>query len=115
MKIHGIENMTGAQIGEELKRGARFVIFQYCLSILVMSFKRSSGIYFIPAGAGTAGKSAPWTALSLIAGWWGFPWGPIWTIATVAKNIGGGIDVTSHVLASMNAEPAVPAAPGRPA
>jgi hypothetical protein len=113
MKIRGIENLTNDQINEELKRGARFVIFQYCVSILVMSFKRNSDIYFIPGGAGTAGKSAPWSGLSFVLGWWGIPWGPIWTIATIAKNMGGGVDVTSEILASMNAAPAVPAAAAR--
>jgi hypothetical protein len=113
MAIHGIENLSNEQINAELQKGAKFVVFQYCISIIVMSFKRSSGIYFIPAGAGVAGKAAPWCALSLLVGWWGIPWGPIWTIGTVAKNFGGGTDVTAHVLGASNASAAIPKAPGR--
>ena len=112
MAIHGIENMSNAEIDAELKKGAKFVVFQYCISILVMSFKRSSGIYFIPSGAGVAGKAAPWCAISLLAGWWGVPWGPIWTIGTVAKNLGGGTDVTAHVLGATAANAPIPRAPG---
>jgi|ERR1051326_1914770 hypothetical protein len=98
MKIKGIEGMTEADIKSEIDKGARFVIFQYCISVLVMSFKRNSDIYFLRAGESAAGKSAGWCALSLALGWWGIPWGPIWTIATVGKNLGGGIDVTNDVL-----------------
>ena len=112
LKIHGIENLSTEQINAELQRGAKFVVFQYCISILVMSFKRSSGIYFVPAGTGTAGKSAGFCGLSLLLGWWGIPWGPIWTIGTVFKNLSGGVDVTGNVLSALNAAAPIPQAPG---
>ncbi len=114
MKIVGIENMTTQQVNDQLQRGARFIIYQYCVSILVMSFKRSSDIHFVPAGESRARKGAVFCLLSLLLGWWGIPWGPIWTIATVGKNLGGGIDVTHDVLASLNRASAapIPRAPG---
>lgn len=111
MKIIGIENMSTSEINAQVQRGAKFVIFQYCVSILVMSFKRNSSVYFIPAGGGTAGKSAGFCLLSLVVGWWGIPWGPIWTIGTVFKNLTGGIDVTSDVLASATASTPMEEAP----
>ena len=98
MVIRGIENMNDEQIVAEVKIGARFVVFQYCISILVMTFKRGSNVYFIRPGEGTFSKSVPFSLLSLFLGWWGFPWGPIWTISTIAKNLGGGLDVTNMVL-----------------
>ena len=112
MAIKGIEHLSNDEINAELQKGAKFVVFQYCVSILVMSFKRSSGIYFIPSGTSAAGKAAPWCALSLLVGWWGIPWGPIWTIGTVAKNLGGGTDVTAHVLGASAANAPIPRAPG---
>jgi hypothetical protein len=112
MAIRGIENMSNEQINDELRKGGRFVVFQYCISIVVMSFKRSSGIYFIPSGTRAAGKAAPWCALSLLVGWWGIPWGPIWTIGTVAKNLGGGLDVTAQVLNASTSSAPIPRAPG---
>ena len=112
MAIKGIENLSNEQINAELQKGAKFVVFQYCISIVVMSFKRSSGIYFIPSGSSAAGKAAPWCALSLLVGWWGIPWGPIWTIGTVAKNLGGGTDVTAHVLNASAGSAPIPRAPG---
>ena len=112
MAIKGIEHLSNEEINVELQKGAKFVVFQYCISIVVMSFKRSSGIYFIPSGSSAAGKAAPWCALSLLVGWWGIPWGPIWTIGTVAKNLGGGTDVTAHVLNASAASAPIPRAPG---
>ncbi|HKX43736.1 MAG TPA: hypothetical protein VJO99_21430 [Burkholderiaceae bacterium] len=112
MTIKGLENMSDEQINAELQRGGKFVVFQYCISVLVMSFKRSSSIHFIPAGGSTAGKSAGFCCLSLLLGWWGIPWGPIWTIGTVFKNLTGGVDVTANVLSAMRAQAPIPQAPG---
>jgi hypothetical protein len=98
MKILGLEGMTAEQVQRELDRGAKFVIFQYCVSIFVMTFKRPTDIYFVRAGEAALGPSLGYTLVSLVLGWWGFPWGPIYTIASIATNLGGGKDVTSEVL-----------------
>jgi hypothetical protein len=37
----------------------------------------------------------------LILGWWGFPWGFIYTPMVILKNFSGGEDVTERVMASM--------------
>ena len=106
MKIVGAENMSADQMRFEIQRGAKLVYFQYAISVLVMSFRRSSNIYFIPAGESALGKSMPWTLLSLIAGWWGIPWGPIWTIQALITNFKGGKDVTAEIAAHL--QPAQP-------
>lgn len=98
MKIIGIEGMSAEQVQQAVAKGGRFVVYQYCISVLVMSFKRSSAVHFIPAGESGVKAGAKFAALSLLVGWWGFPWGPIWTIGTVFRNSRGGLDVTSQVL-----------------
>ena len=111
-KIVGIEGMTVQQVQDAVARGGRFVVYQYCFSVLVMSFKRSSDVHFVRPGESAAKKGASYVATSLVAGWWGIPWGPIWTLSTVFKNLGGGVDVTRQVLNSIApAQPVVPAAP----
>jgi hypothetical protein len=103
--------MTPLQIQEAVAQGARFVLFQYCVSVLVMTFKRSSPICFLKPGESALGKGAPYSLISLIAGWWGIPWGPIWTLTTLATNLGGGKDVTRQVLSAYGLSiPAVAAA-----
>lgn len=100
MKVVGADGMTVGEIKIALQLGAKFVIFEYCVSVVVMTFKRPSDIYFIRPGESAALKGLPYTLLSLILGWWGLPWGPIYTIQALATDLGGGKDVTSEVLAS---------------
>jgi hypothetical protein len=101
MKITGIEGLTGQQLNDELQRGAKFVYFQYCISIVIMTFKRPSDIYFIRAGQNGIVKGLPFSLISLFLGWWGIPWGPIYTIGSFITNFGGGKNVTNEVVASM--------------
>lgn len=96
MKIIGIEGLSLGEIDDELQNGGKFVIYQYCISIIIMSFKRGSNIYFVRAGESAFAKGFKYTLLSLVLGWWGIPWGPIYTIGTVITNCRGGKDVTEE-------------------
>lgn len=78
----------------------RFVVYHYCVSLGIVSFKRSSDIKLVQPGAGAFLAGLPYTLISLVAGWWGIPWGPLWTIETIARNLMGGTDVTDAVYAA---------------
>ncbi|UZR98260.1 hypothetical protein [Chondrinema litorale] len=97
-EIKGIEGLTTEQINKELQRGAKFVVFQYCISLIVVTFKRGSDIYFIREGESAVGKGIGYTLLTFFVGWWGIPWGPIYTIGSLYTNLSGGKDVTQEVL-----------------
>jgi len=101
MKIKNIEGLTVDELNREVSNGAKFVLYSYTVSIIIMTFKRPSDIYFVRADEKPIVKGLPFTFLSLVLGWWGIPWGPIYTIQSLAKNLGGGKDVTQHVMASM--------------
>lgn len=102
MKIIGVEGMGNLELRTEIQRGGRFVMFQYVISILIMTFKRSSNIYFVKADESAVLKGLPFTLLSLVVGWWGIPWGIIYTIQALITNLGGGKDVTAaEVLTSI--------------
>lgn len=103
MKIIGVEGLTNQQVNDEIGRGGRFVLYQYCISILVMTFKRGSNIYFVKAGEGSIGKGVGFSLLTLLLGWWGIPWGPIYTIQSLWVNFSGGRDVTQEVMAQVGA------------
>ncbi|HIP13615.1 MAG TPA: hypothetical protein EYG73_12980 [Arcobacter sp.] len=94
--------MSLEELNQELQNGGKFVMFEYCISILIMTFKRPTKIYFIKAGEGTFGKSFGFTLTSLVLGWWGFPWGPIYTIGSIFTNTTGGKDVTNEVVDLLN-------------
>jgi hypothetical protein len=91
--------MSPRELEFEINRGGRFVVFQYCVSALVITFKRPTSVYFIKAGESAAAKSLPYTLLSLALGWWGFPWGFVYTPQVIYKNLKGGTDVTQAILA----------------
>lgn len=97
-KIRGIQGMTDVEVHQALLDGGRLVMFEYCISIIVMTFKRSSDIYFIPAEGSTLPRALPWIGLTLLLGWWGIPWGPIYTIGSTFTNFNGGHEVTEHFL-----------------
>ena len=97
-KIIGIDGMSTDTLNAELARGGRFVHYQYCISIIVMTFRRSSNIYFVRADQRNWQAALLFSGISLIVGWWGIPWGPIWTIGTTFSNLSGGKDVTPTVI-----------------
>jgi hypothetical protein len=108
MKILGLQGMTGSELNSELQRGGKFVSYQYCISAIAVSFKRSSSVYFVRAGESNVGKMAGYLAISLLLGWWGIPWGPVWTIQFLVVNLRGGKNLTQQVVASLN-KPSAPA------
>lgn len=102
MEIIGLEGMTNERVNYELQRGAKFVLFEYCISIIIMTFKRPSSIYFIRAEESVTSKALGFSLISLLLGWWGIPWGPIYTVSTIFNNLTGGKDVTQELLMAMN-------------
>lgn len=81
--ILGIEGMDPQQLVNELQNGARFVQYQFCFSAVIMTFKEGTNIYFIRAGEGRVVKGLRWSLLTLLIGWWGIPWGPIFTVQSL--------------------------------
>ncbi len=99
MKINGIEGISEEEMNHLLEQGAKFVIFEYTFSIFIMTFKRSSDVYFLRPGQHGALKGIGFTLVSFLFGWWGIPWGPIYTIGSIFNNLKGGKDVTQEYLA----------------
>ena len=108
--IKNIEGLTIDQLNSLIGQGGKFVMYQYTISVLVMTFRRSSDIYFIRYGENGTVKGLGFTFLTFLLGWWGIPWGPIFTIQTLWSNFSGGRDVTSEVLASSASAQPIPAA-----
>lgn len=101
-KIVGLEDIkSDGELQAELQQGGKSVMYQYCISILIMTFKRSSNVYFIRHEENAVLKGLPFTLLSLVLGWWGIPWGPIYTIQSLWVNLKGGRDVTQEIMPSM--------------
>jgi hypothetical protein len=108
MRINGIDGLTVQDLQDEVLNGGKFVIYQWCVSIIIMTFKQGTDIYFVKQGESRFAKSLPWTLLSLFLGWWGLPWGFIYTPSVLATNIGGGKDVTQEVMDFIHSQTAGP-------
>ena len=98
-QIHGIQDRDQATLRREIEQGGKFVVFSYTISILIMTFKRSTDVYYIPPGAWTLKYAAIPTIGTFFFGWWGIPWGPIYTLMSIFGNLMGGKNITQDVLA----------------
>lgn len=101
MKIRNIEGLSAADLQREEARGAKFVYYSFTISVLVITFKRTSGVYMIRGGENPVSKGLPFTILSFLFGWWGIPFGPKYTIESIRTNLKGGKDVTEEVMATV--------------
>lgn len=103
MKINGLDGLSTSEVNLELQNGAKFVMYHYCISALIVTLRRNSDICFIRSGESRVSKGLGWSLLTFVLGWWGIPWGPIYTIQSLVVNFRGGKDVTPQVLSSLNA------------
>lgn len=85
-------------LARALDAGARFVVYPYCISLGIVSLRRASGVRMIAPGQGSIVGGLPFALVSLVFGWWGIPWGPIWTVQTIWSVLQGGTDVTNEVV-----------------
>jgi hypothetical protein len=100
-QIVGIEGMNPQQLVNELQSGARFVQYQFCFSVGIMTFKQGTNFYFVRVGESPAVKGLRWSLLTLLVGWWGIPWGPIYTVQSLWVNLRGGHDVTPQAATAL--------------
>lgn len=101
MQVEGIESMTPAALAAEIERGGRFVFFECCISLIVVTLRRPTAIIFLRHDESGWVRGLPYTLVSLILGWWGLPWGVIYTPLVLATNLAGGCDVTSETCAAL--------------
>jgi len=118
MRIEGIDNLTAAELQAGLAAGGRFVFYEYCISVLILTLRRPTSIRYLgPRDYGVL-RGLPYVLVSLLLGWWGLPWGIIYTPVTIFTNLCGGHDVTDQVAGlvldskATMAEPALPAESG---
>lgn len=104
MAIEGLGDRSVAQVQQEVAQGAKFVMFKYCISVLVMTFQRSSAVMYVAPGESVFMKGLPYTLLSFFLGWWGFPFGLIFTPICIITNLVGGKDVTTEIMAAIAAD-----------
>lgn len=86
-------------VAEHIQMGWRFVSFEYAISPILVSFRRETDIKFLSPSARIL-SALGFSVISLLAGPWGLPWGPIYTIMALCRNLIGGHDHTQDVVQS---------------
>src|SRR5215469_4805654 len=99
MKLSRNDTLTAAQVEAELRQGGRFVFFEYCISFIFVTLRKPSAVVLLRPGEYGLARGLPYTALSFLLGWWGLPWGLIYTPLAILTNLRGGRDVTAEVQA----------------
>ncbi|HZY41395.1 MAG TPA: hypothetical protein VFF59_05270 [Anaerolineae bacterium] len=96
--IRGLGRLTIGEMRSQVKAGARFVVFEYVLSFVFGVRRRSSPIFFIRPGESIFWQALRYNLITLVFGWWSFPFGPAFTIGAIRDNLRGGRDVSAKVI-----------------
>lgn len=109
MKTYTIKKTAGIslqQLYSDLSSGGHIVSYGYCVSILALTFRLMSSPHFIKPSEKLSQYRLGYNLRSLFLGWWGFPWGPIYTIDMLKINYktGGGIDITDDILTKIKVQ-----------
>jgi hypothetical protein len=115
MRIDGIENLTLDELEAGLAAGGRFVVYEYCISLIVLTRRCPTAVRYLPPTDWGVVHGLPWVLLSLLLGWWGLPWGIIYTPLTIFTNLCGGHDVTDEVWARIQGGAVASGQPAGPA
>lgn len=99
MKIKNIDGLSAGDLEQAVDEGARFVYYAWTISVIILTFKRTSGVYLVRGQKSRVAKGFIFTLISVLLGWWGIPFGPRHTIESVRINSRGGKDVTDEVMA----------------
>lgn len=79
-------------------RNFKFIIYEYYVSALVFSFLNLSDVQELKSDESNFIRGLKYNAITLTAGWWSFPFGQIYTLIVLFKNIYGGNDITERVV-----------------
>ncbi|AYL96958.1 hypothetical protein [Mucilaginibacter celer] len=93
MKTYIIKNTGGISLSEFydcLNKGGKIVIYGYCISLIALTYRLISPPHLIRPGESQSKFKRHYNTLSLIFGWWGFPWGPIYSIDMIKVNAKNG-------------------------
>jgi hypothetical protein len=97
MRIDGVDSLTAAELEAGLAAGGRFVFYEFCISFVVLTLRCPTAVRYLPPAEWGVLRGLPYVLVSLLLGWWGVPWGIIYTPLTIFTNLCGGHDVTEQV------------------
>jgi len=103
LHLRGTRPLFDEELRARVADGARCVRFEFCFSLLFVTVRRQSPVYLTRSWHQRYLRGLGYSALALLLGPWGFPWGPLWTAWAVWVNLTGGADCTDEVCAHLGA------------
>ena len=88
------EALPADEVRSRLRNGSKAVRFEYCISFLVATVRRQSGVYLTDSWQERYIRGMGYNVLTLLLGPWGVPWGLIWTARSFWTNTTGGVDAS---------------------
>ncbi len=85
--------------GKIINKDTELRRYYWAMSYVFISFKGKTRFYIEKKSSLI--KSLMFSFLTFISGWWGIPFGPIWTIEAIIKNFKGGDSFTVDNLLSL--------------
>lgn len=96
--LAGTEGMTLGDVELDVLKGGRFLRYYWNISIIVLSFRKSTALTYVRSDCSAGRGALGYGMVSLFFGWWGFPWGIVYTPLSLWHNTRGGSDHTQEVL-----------------
>ena len=84
---------------EAVLAGHRYYAVPFVFSLAVITFRRTmGGVHEVSDGKWPVLPIAGATLITSVVGWWGFPWGIVYSIAALIRLWNGGKDLTKTML-----------------
>lgn len=95
-------NTTLDELKTQIENGSRFILFPYCVSIFAFTFRKFSPAFLIKKDEDTSKHIRKFNLYTILLGWWGFPWGPIYSVKALHASKKGGLDVTDDIMLNID-------------
>ena len=91
------------ELTERIDKGSRFIAMSYCVSIMfAVTLRRFSPAFLIEDNSELKKIKNKYNRLTFFLGWWGIPWGPIYSVHSLQMNNKGGIDMTEDIILNID-------------
>lgn len=105
-ELANVDGLSLEQIDAILANGGRFVVYEFVVSTIALTFQRTSKVWLVRDDAEARRIAKRYTMLTTLFGWWGLPFGPLYSLRAMRVNKGGGVDVTSDVRGALTEQTA---------
>lgn len=80
--------------------GEVLVFYEVCISLVFVTLRRPTRVHRLAAGESGTWRGLPYALVTLLLGWWGLPWGLLYTPLVLWTNLSGGCEVVEAAAAN---------------